>query len=291
MDEAVPEHAVRVDMSSQALRSQLCGAGRGDARSRKSGASADHSCARFLGLPSAAKSAKSSRSSVCRRLLGLEAVATDSVGSVSQVLGLSKPSRCGPKTSCSDAPPPLEEHAAFENYKVGDLYVCQCGWRPPTKGLSNNQIAYRAKKHWRHCVGKLPPNAASQQVRQRVARGAWCNPVRKRELAKQRYLTWYNKLKGKWRDAACVPDFDNPLSTSGPNRSVVIHQYRCKHCSRQSSAADFKRYPCSARDRARGISKHSWITKMQGPESLLFASESCFIACFQKCPVRKRYAV
>ena len=25
--------------------------------------------------------------------------------------------------------------------------------------------------------------------------------------------------------------------------------------------------------------------------SLLFASESCFIACFQKCHVRKRYAV
>ena len=263
METALPQHVVKVDMTGRGLSSQLCGAG---ARSKASG----RSCARLLGLAALSKSSGSGGSAACRRLLGLKAATTrDGASSAAQALGLPKPSKRGATSSCSEAPTLPEEASVFEKYRVGDLYICKCGWRPPVKGLTNAQIAFRARQHWRHCAGKLPPSAASQQVRQRVARAAWCNPALKRAEAENRYRAWYKKLKGKWLDAACTPCFEDPHAISLPKRGIISYQYRCTRCSNVKSLGDTQRWPCRCRDKAKGVTYKSWAVKIKGPEKAL----------------------
>ena len=269
LEEAVPEHAVRVEAGD--FGPQLSGAGRTvTASSRalpKSSASvrtqavSDSSCARLLGLHKVAPSTKGPASvatSGCRKLLGLQAAGSqDRQSTAGEALGLHKPN----KLQLTHV-----EHAPHDNYQAGELYVCRCGWKPPS-GLTNAQRGYSARRHWRHCVGAPPPRAASQNVRQRVARKGWCNPVVKRLQAQARYLAWYKKLKGKWLDATCEGDPEAPETHSF--RAVVTHVYRCRRCSKVSSLSELRRFPCSKRNKSKGVTVANWISKWQGVEKAL----------------------
>ena len=91
----------------------------------------------------------------------------------------------------------------------------------------------------------------------------------KRLQAQARYLAWFKKLKGKWLDAAREGDLEAPETHSFQNRAVVMHVYRCRRCSKVSSLSELRRFPCSKRNKSKGVTVANWISKWQGVEKAL----------------------